>query len=144
METIGTGIVDRTQDGPVGLRGWLLVFLALALPVACIGIFAGMVLIFGPPDTADFFTGAFSLSIGVLFFVDAILILLRKRLAKNLSIGICGLSAIGGALEIAAYISGFMQVDLAEGVAAARNFVLSSMWLLYFMRSRRVQYTLVD
>lgn len=143
METIGAGIVDRSQDGPRGLRGWLLVFLAWALLVACLGIFAGMVFIFGPPGSVDFFTGSFSLLIGVLFFVDVLLILLRKRLAKLLSIGICALLTVSGALEIAAYISGFVQVDLAEGVAAARNFVLASMWLLYFLRSRRVEFTLV-
>jgi hypothetical protein len=143
METIGAGIVDRSQNGPVGLGGWLLVFVVWAALMACVGIFVGLVFMLTPPSELDAVTAGFSFFLGLGLLTDAGLILLRKKLARTLSLTICGMLAAVCILTIVALVAGIIQVDLKTATQTARDLVLSSVWFLYFLRSRRVQNTLV-
>ncbi len=144
MDTIGAGIVDQTDRGPQGVSGWLLVFVVYAALAALLNIILGIVFFMGQVPELDSLSAGMSLLVGLIFLVSAILIVLRKKLARILSLVACGILVAIGFLTVGMMIAGFEKVTLAEAGQAARDLVLSALWFLYILRSRRVANTLVN
>jgi hypothetical protein len=143
-ETIGEGIVDYRRDGLTGISGWLITFMLWTglQGVACIFAIAGAYISQSPTGRGAFTIGYLAL-VCVLTGIDVVLILAHKRFAKYLSIFFCGFLALMSGLTAVLAFSDVLSIPVLQAVKSAIGFIVSCLWLGYFLRSERVAYTLV-
>jgi hypothetical protein len=142
MATIGDGIVDR-DSGPVGLGGWLIVYLIWCGLMATIGTMAAISVFVLKAVAMDFET-AYVLAVSALFGISFVLFLLRKKAAKPLAIAICALIVAYDLGEIVLSVLNLIKADYHVTIQAARDCVVATAWGFYFLRSRRVENTLIN
>ena len=144
METIGAGIVGQKDHEPQGVGGWLLIFVIWSALVGLGSIFFSISFFIGRSSELDSTSAGVGLIVGLLLLSDAILIVLRKKLARTLSLVACGFLSGIVLLELALMIGGLEKPYFASAMENARDLVLAVIWIFYFLSSRRVANTLVN
>lgn len=133
-----------SQQSLEGLGGWLMFWVVVfsLCGISYITAFFNSIQYGGTPTAT--LALIFTPVLAALFIASVVLIALRKKLGKWLSIGALGVSALYIMIGIIVAVSEAARVELAAVVGSILvNIVLHGLFALYFIVSKRVQLTLV-
>ncbi len=142
-------IAELERRRLTGIGGWLLFYVVLSVLSGILTLLS----LCGPLDSLSFFL---SVSIIITLIAGLVLIFQRKRLAVKVNI-LCEVLNIVYNLWCITYIDDFALIMLVIGQGyvdmliwmllfggmIAIFVIISILWIIYFLKSRRVKYTLV-